>query len=99
MLVGCIPCFPGFLHNIDPSIGNKNVRYMFNISWLYSYFTTAAVYWALSKLFPDTRSLLDTMIYDDNNNLQDHESIEGVGSDGSPEKRDESTSKAAEAGF
>ncbi|KAF3174530.1 hypothetical protein TWF225_004057 [Orbilia oligospora] len=100
MLVGCIPCFPGFLHNINPAIGNRNVKYMFSISWLYGYFTTAAVYWVLSKLFPDTRSLLDSMIYeDDDDNLQDHESIEGVGSDGAPEKRDESTPKGIEAGF
>ncbi|KAF3204464.1 hypothetical protein TWF679_009830 [Orbilia oligospora] len=100
MFVGCLPCFPGFLHNINPAIGNMNVKYMFSISWLYGYFTTAAVYWVLSRFFPDTRSLLDSMIYEeDDDNLQDHESIEGVGSDGTPEKRDESTPKSVEAGF
>ncbi|KAF3916787.1 hypothetical protein ABW20_dc0108311 [Dactylellina cionopaga] len=86
LLVGCIPCFPGFLHNIEPSIGGQGVTYMFNISWIYGYFITALVYWGLSTLWPDMESTLDTSIYDD---LHDHESIEGVGSpgsDGSPEK-------------
>ncbi|KAF3926522.1 hypothetical protein AA313_de0210084 [Arthrobotrys entomopaga] len=83
LLIGCVPCFPGFLHNIQPTIGGQGVTYMFNISWIYGYVVTGGIYWLLSVVFPDADSQLAHAVYDD---AQDRESIEGVGSDGSPEK-------------
>lgn len=89
MLVGSVPCLPGFIHNIDPSIGGKGVTYMFSISWLYGYISTASLYWLLSTIWPARETMLDSLIYDD----LDQESIEGIGS------ADEANSAIGSGGF
>ncbi|KAK6344105.1 hypothetical protein TWF696_007752 [Orbilia brochopaga] len=98
MLVGCIPCFPGFLHNINPAIGGEGTMYMFSISWIYGYFVTAATYWLVSTLAPDAASTLPAAEYGDLvTQLRDQESIEGegIGSDGSDGGREKSVAVVA----
>ncbi|KAF3912086.1 hypothetical protein ABW21_db0203511 [Orbilia brochopaga] len=95
MLVGCIPCFPGFLHNINPSIGSVGTTYMFSISWIYGYFITAGFYWLMSTLFPDAASTLPAAEYGDLIvQMQDQSSIEG-GSDGSDGGREKNVAVVA----
>ncbi|KAJ8090307.1 hypothetical protein PM082_018903 [Marasmius tenuissimus] len=54
ILFSAVPSLPGLIVSINPGIGVGlgPVKHVFDIAWLYGFFTSSAVYWALSVLMP-----------------------------------------------
>ncbi|KIY74149.1 NCS1 nucleoside transporter family [Cylindrobasidium torrendii FP15055 ss-10] len=58
------PSFPGLVHSINPSINPGPVSHVFDIAWLYGFFTASGVYWLLTALFPPHETFMEKPIYD-----------------------------------
>ncbi|KAK1220819.1 hypothetical protein PQX77_016390 [Marasmius sp. AFHP31] len=54
ILFSVVPSFPGLIASINPGMGVDlgSVKHIFDIAWLYGFFTSSAVYWALSVFMP-----------------------------------------------
>ncbi|KAK0236764.1 permease for cytosine/purines, uracil, thiamine, allantoin-domain-containing protein [Armillaria nabsnona] len=66
LLCAVPPSFPGLIYSVNTSIYPGNVSHVFDIAWLYGFFTASTVYWTLSKVFPP----LETFVDDDHENLE-----------------------------
>ncbi|KAF8206421.1 permease for cytosine/purines, uracil, thiamine, allantoin-domain-containing protein [Mycena galopus ATCC 62051] len=67
--VGCSALFrhpglPGLAASINPSINVGNASKLFDIAWLYGFFTAGTIYWVLSTLFPATETYLEEPVYE-----------------------------------
>ncbi|KAK0463125.1 permease for cytosine/purines, uracil, thiamine, allantoin-domain-containing protein [Desarmillaria tabescens] len=65
LLCAVPPSFPGLIYSVNPSIYPGKVSHVFDIAWLYGFFTASTVYWTLSKIFPP----LETFVEEDHENL------------------------------
>ncbi|KAJ7494742.1 cytosine-purine permease [Mycena galericulata] len=59
LLFSVTPSLPGLAASINPSIDVGNASKLFDIAWLYGFFTAATIYWALSRLFPAAKTYLE----------------------------------------
>ncbi|KAF7330575.1 hypothetical protein MVEN_02497800 [Mycena venus] len=59
LLFSVTPSLPGLAASINPSIDVGNASKLFDIAWLYGFFTAGVLYWALSTLFPATETYLE----------------------------------------
>ncbi|KAJ6619766.1 permease for cytosine/purines, uracil, thiamine, allantoin-domain-containing protein [Mycena sp. CBHHK59/15] len=58
LLFSVTPSLPGLAASINPSINVRNASHLFDIAWLYGFFTAAFIYWVLSTFFPATETYL-----------------------------------------
>ncbi|KAJ7066964.1 cytosine-purine permease [Mycena amicta] len=59
LLFSVTPSLPGLAASINPGIKVGNVSNLFDIAWLYGFFTAGVIYWGLSLLFPATETYLE----------------------------------------
>ncbi|KAG7447269.1 cytosine-purine permease [Guyanagaster necrorhizus] len=59
LLCAVPPSFPGLINSVDASINPGNVSHVFDIAWLYGFFTASTVYWTLSKIFPAVETFVE----------------------------------------
>jgi len=59
LLFSVTPSLPGLAASINTSINVGNASKLFDIAWLYGFFTAGTIYWALSTLFPATETYLE----------------------------------------
>ncbi|KAF9561582.1 cytosine-purine permease [Agrocybe pediades] len=59
------PTFPGLINDINPKIDVGNISFLFDIAWLYGFFSASAVYWILSSLFPAMETYMDKAVLAD----------------------------------
>jgi len=59
LLFSVTPSLPGLAASINPSINVGNASKLFDIAWLYGFFTAGVIYWALSTWFPATETYLE----------------------------------------
>ncbi|KAJ6531800.1 permease for cytosine/purines, uracil, thiamine, allantoin-domain-containing protein [Mycena capillaripes] len=60
LLFSVTPSLPGLAASINPRIKVGNASNLFDIAWLYGFFTAGVIYWALSTLFPATETYLES---------------------------------------
>ncbi|KAH6904538.1 cytosine-purine permease [Coprinopsis sp. MPI-PUGE-AT-0042] len=65
LLVSVVPNLPGLIDSINPKIYVGNASYLFNIAWLFGFFSSSAIYWALSALFPAHETYMDKPVLAD----------------------------------
>ncbi|PPQ97311.1 hypothetical protein CVT26_006648, partial [Gymnopilus dilepis] len=75
LLVSITPTLPGLINNINPKINVGNASFLFDVSWLYGFFSAGAVYLILSKASPAHETFMDRVILgdDDRRNESDEE--------------------------
>jgi len=59
LLFSVIPSLPGLAASINPEIRVGNASKLFDIAWLYGFFTAGFLYWTLSSLFPARETYLE----------------------------------------
>ncbi|KAJ6576438.1 permease for cytosine/purines, uracil, thiamine, allantoin-domain-containing protein [Mycena vulgaris] len=59
LLFSSTPSLPGLAASINPRIKVGNASRLFDIAWIYGFFTAAVIYWVLSTLFPATETYLE----------------------------------------
>ncbi|KAL1658767.1 permease for cytosine/purines, uracil, thiamine, allantoin-domain-containing protein [Schizophyllum commune] len=64
LLVSVPPTIPGLAAAINASITLGPVRHMFDIAWLYGFFTAGFFYWSLSAMFPAKETFMPEVILD-----------------------------------
>ncbi|KAK7041780.1 hypothetical protein VNI00_009069 [Paramarasmius palmivorus] len=82
LLFSVTPSLPGLAASINPSLGVNlgDIKHLFDIAWLYGFFTAAALYWALSVLFPPRETFVTSGELEDLDS-KDETSSDGVGKD------------------
>jgi len=59
LLFSVIPSLPGLAASINLDIHVGNASKLFDIAWLYGFFTAGFLYWTLSSLFPARETYLE----------------------------------------
>jgi len=59
LLFSVTPSLPGLAASINPNIKVGDASKLFDIAWIYGFTTAAAIYWALSALFPAKETFLE----------------------------------------
>ncbi|KAK7033133.1 permease for cytosine/purines, uracil, thiamine, allantoin-domain-containing protein [Favolaschia claudopus] len=62
LLFSVTPSMPGLAASINPNLDVGNGSHLFDIAWLYGFFTAGAIYWALSRMFPATETYVETLV-------------------------------------
>ncbi|KAF8154064.1 NCS1 nucleoside transporter family [Crassisporium funariophilum] len=65
LLLSITPLLPGLINNINPKIPVGNASFLFNIAWLFGFFSASGVYLLLSKAFPAQETFMDHAILGD----------------------------------
>ncbi|EJD04733.1 cytosine-purine permease [Fomitiporia mediterranea MF3/22] len=65
LLVSVTPNMPGLINSINPNIKIGNSVHVFDVAWIFGFFSASVVYYAASVLFPARETLLDAPIYED----------------------------------
>ncbi|KAJ7170692.1 permease for cytosine/purines, uracil, thiamine, allantoin-domain-containing protein [Mycena crocata] len=63
LLFSVTPSLPGLAASINPSIKVGEGSNLFNIAWLYGFFTASFIYWALSTLFPARETYMEEAVF------------------------------------
>lgn len=72
-LVSLTPNIPGLANAVNPKVKlNSGIQHIYDINYLWGFTSAFVLYYALSKFFPATETLLDACIYEDN------EMVDGV---------------------
>jgi len=66
LLLTVPPALPGLINNINPRIAVGNVSFLFDIAWLFGFFSASIVYLVLSKAFPAQETFMDEPVMPDN---------------------------------
>ncbi|KAJ3503587.1 hypothetical protein NLJ89_g8364 [Agrocybe chaxingu] len=62
LIVSISPTLPGLINNINTSIPVGNARFLFNVAWLFGFFTALGVYTLLSLAFPALETFVERVI-------------------------------------
>ncbi|KDR74147.1 hypothetical protein GALMADRAFT_251034 [Galerina marginata CBS 339.88] len=65
LLLSITPTLPGLINNINPKIMVGNASFLFNVAWLYGFFSASGVYLILSKAFPARETFMEEAILGD----------------------------------
>ncbi|THU93841.1 NCS1 nucleoside transporter family [Dendrothele bispora CBS 962.96] len=64
LLFSVFPSFPGLISSINGNIQVGKSKHIFDVAWLYGFFTASAIYYTLSVLFPARETFIDRPILD-----------------------------------
>ncbi|KAL5478735.1 hypothetical protein ACEPAI_2012 [Sanghuangporus weigelae] len=76
LLVSVAPNMPGLINSISTNVQAGNTLYVFDIAWLFGFFSASIIYYVASMLFParELQAMLDTPPYqaseDDNQSAE-----------------------------
>ncbi|KAF8890615.1 NCS1 nucleoside transporter family [Infundibulicybe gibba] len=62
LLLSVTPSLPGLIANINTNIKVGNVIHLFDIAWLFGFFSASGIYWVLSTLFPARETFINKPI-------------------------------------
>ncbi|RDB19656.1 hypothetical protein Hypma_013249 [Hypsizygus marmoreus] len=65
LLCSVTPNLPGLIGNINKNIKVGNASHLFDIAWLFGFFTALIVYWILSTIFPAKETFMDKAVLAD----------------------------------
>ncbi|KJA13308.1 hypothetical protein HYPSUDRAFT_49920 [Hypholoma sublateritium FD-334 SS-4] len=65
LLFSITPTLPGLINNINPKIFVGNASFLFDVAWLYGFFSAGGLYLLLSKAFPPLETFVDKAILAD----------------------------------
>ncbi|KAJ6545019.1 NCS1 nucleoside transporter family [Mycena vulgaris] len=51
-LFGCVPNVPGLVGSLNPKLEVKGMQHIFDVGWLYGFFSASLVYWILATVVP-----------------------------------------------
>ncbi|KAI3615658.1 ncs1 allantoate transporter [Moniliophthora roreri] len=82
LLFSVVPSLPGLAARINPALGVNmgDVEHLFDIAWLYGFFTASVLYWSLSTFFPATETFVTDEGLEDLD-VKDETSSDGVVND------------------
>ncbi|KAH8115076.1 cytosine-purine permease [Phellopilus nigrolimitatus] len=83
LLVSVPPNLPGLISSINTSIKVGGSVHVFDIAWLFGFFSASFVYYVTSMLFPAKETMLDAPIFED---LDRPDGVERITVDADPEK-------------
>jgi len=66
LLLSIPPALPGLINNINPRIAVGNASFLFDIAWLFGFFSASIVYLLLSKAFPARETFMEEPVMPDN---------------------------------
>jgi len=66
LLLSIPPAFPGLINNINPKIAVGNASFLFDIAWLFGFFSASVIYLGLSKIFPAQETFMEEPVLADN---------------------------------
>lgn len=65
-IVSVAPNIPGMAQSVNPSLVISNgIEHVYDINYLWGFFSAFVTYWALSTAFPAKETLLDAPIFED----------------------------------
>ncbi|KAJ7471429.1 cytosine-purine permease [Mycena galericulata] len=59
VFLGVLPNVPGFAASLNPKIEVNRASHIFDIAWIYGFFSTSFVFWILSTSFPPRETFVD----------------------------------------
>ncbi|KAF8235884.1 cytosine-purine permease [Tricholoma matsutake] len=65
LLVSVTPTLPGLIGNINRSIKVGNASHLFDIAWLFGFFSASVTHWSLSTVFPARETFVTGVILPD----------------------------------
>jgi len=65
LLLSIPPALPGLINNINPRIPAGNASFLFDIAWLFGFFSASFVYLVLSKAFPARETFMEEPVMPD----------------------------------
>ncbi|KAG5641572.1 hypothetical protein DXG03_004698 [Asterophora parasitica] len=65
LLFSVTPTLPGLIADINHKIKVGNAEHLFDVAWLYGFFSALTIYWALSTAFPAEETYMDNAILAD----------------------------------
>ncbi|KAI0027498.1 NCS1 nucleoside transporter family [Vararia minispora EC-137] len=71
LVVSVIPNMPGLINSINSSISIGGAVYIFDIAYLFGFFSASGVYLALSLAVPEQKTMLDHTIFSDEDLVTD----------------------------
>ncbi|KAG5638409.1 hypothetical protein H0H81_000186 [Sphagnurus paluster] len=76
LLCSVIPTMPGLINNINKSVKVGNASRLFDVAWLYGFFSALLIYWSLSAIFPPHGTFMEQAILaDEYPEIPDHEKV------------------------
>ncbi|KAL5498160.1 hypothetical protein ACEPAH_2290 [Sanghuangporus vaninii] len=91
MLISIPPNMPGLINSINMNVRVGNVVHIFDVAWLFGFFSASIVYYVASVLFPARETILDTSV--DGASENDDRSVEEIPVDTGLNKRSSSDEK------
>ncbi|KAJ3724309.1 permease for cytosine/purines, uracil, thiamine, allantoin-domain-containing protein [Lentinula guzmanii] len=62
LLFSVFPSFPGLISSINPAVDVGKSIHVFDIAWLYGFFTAGSLHWSLSTLFPARETFMESAV-------------------------------------
>ncbi|KAG6908044.1 hypothetical protein DXG01_006406 [Tephrocybe rancida] len=62
LLCSVIPTLPGLIGNINPKIKVGGALHLFDIAWLYGFFSALLIFWGLSTMWPAPETFMDQAV-------------------------------------
>ncbi|KAH0579788.1 hypothetical protein H2248_002623 [Termitomyces sp. 'cryptogamus'] len=62
LLCSVLPTMPGLIGNINPRINVGRALHLFDIAWLYGFFSALIIFWSLSTFWPAKETFVDRLI-------------------------------------
>ncbi|GLB40658.1 putative cytosine-purine permease [Lyophyllum shimeji] len=91
LLCSVTPTMPGLIANINSKIKVGNASRLFDIAWLYGFFSALTIYWVLSTLFPARETYMSEAIRADdvlNAEISGPSSLDSSSDEKSPSKHE-----------
>ncbi|KAF8072151.1 permease for cytosine/purines, uracil, thiamine, allantoin-domain-containing protein [Lyophyllum atratum] len=82
LLCSVTPTLPGLIGTINTNIKVGNALHLFDVAWIYGFFSALTIYWSLSTLFPARETYLDSAVLADDLVNEEQPSLDSDSSTG-----------------